>query len=348
MLLKLTADCAGEIRFTLQSEPKRSKVAMSEAPPLLVCSELLQDVISPAYTGPKPGYGALSKQKQFTRLAKRRLREFGALVDNGSLKHCVFLTGTLPGSTPSAFRALAEWSAWVVSRLSQWLRDRYPEALFFGVWEYQKRGALHMHLCVRVPSEEMAIKLKCAWKTRWIALLDGVARRSGVDMFARKNGDTWQKKRWIVKTDAQTVEKSVARYLSKYTSKGSGKARGKYVYSPSRWWFASQSLTSCAKSQRQVFVISKLTLADATACFEKVASELVASSAKSFPVFNKFDVRYSGVIALGPSVIGGVLVQQAVKILSVLGLSEKPIFVDPAAYWRDVGNFFGARILTCN
>jgi hypothetical protein len=348
MRLKLTADCAGEVRFTLQAEPKRSKVVMSEARPALVCSELFQDAMSKRYIGPKPGYGKLSKVKRFTSLAKRRLREFGALVDDGPLRNCVFLTGTLPGSTPRAFQAIAEWSSWIVSRLSQWFRDRYPGSVFFGVWEYQRRGALHMHVCVRCPTLEESTRLKCAWKRRWIALLDGVGRKSGVDLFERRNGDTWQRQRWIVRTDAQTVEKSVARYLSKYTSKGAGKARGKYVYSPARWWFASQSLANCAREQRQVFVVSQLTLVDARICFEYVGAQLVAASAKSFPIFNKYDARYSGVIALGPSVIGGMLVRQAVKILSVLGLSEKPIFVNPVSYWRDVGEFFAARILTCN
>ena len=343
--LQFTADCAGEIRLSVLQERKRSKVALAPQAPLLVCSDFLQDPISKGYKGPRPGYGLLPSDKSLTRLAKRRLREFGALVDQGGLEKCVFITGTLPGSTLDAQRALAQWTSWLTSRLSQWFRDRFPGAVYFGVWEHQKRGALHLHVCVRTQTPQEATRLKVAWKKRWISLLDGVSNRSGVDLFARKEGDTWQKKRWIVRTDAQIVEKSVARYLSKYTSKGNNGRLKVVGFSPGSWWFASQALRCNAREQRQRYTVSGCTLAHANAVFDSLASQIVSDSKVSYPLLSAWDHTYKGIIAMLPAAAAGALVRVVKSMLRALILDERPSFVDPAAYWDDVTRLFDAQLL---
>lgn len=345
MRLKLTTDCAGEVRLSLLEDLAKPRVSAPIAADSLVCSSFLQEGIYKNSTSQKAGYGRALDKRNFTSLAKRRLREFGALIDQGALENVVFLTGTLPGSTPAAMGAVAQWSSWVVSRLAQWFRDRFPGCLYFGVWEFQRRGALHLHVCVRTANSTEARKLKQSWKRRWLGLLDGVENRSGVDIFEKQKGGSWKFSRWIVRTDAQTVVKSVARYLSKYTSKGSVKARNAQVFSPARWWFASQTLSKTAAEQRTIIHVSKLTLSHATSLFESIAAKLVESTSKSYPVFSIFDARFKGLISLAPPAVVGVLMRELKFLLSAC-VPDTPLSSE--AYrnrWNDICSIFGGKIL---
>jgi hypothetical protein len=68
---------------------------------------------------------------------------------------------------------------------------------------------------------------------------------SGVDLFRRKQGDSWEKRYSQIKkraVDIQPVRKNVAAYLAKYMSKGCETVKSKKksnYYSPSRWWSKS-------------------------------------------------------------------------------------------------------------
>lgn len=196
------------------------------------------------------GFGAVGGGRQFTRLARLRIRELGAVINEGDLRSCVFLTGTIPGGTAECYQAVAAWSGWIVQAVSQWLRDNWQDVKFFGVWEYQKRGALHLHVCVRTTDERQANEVKRAWKRRWLSCLNHISRQVNFDFWQRASGSTWQFQRSITRTDAQTVEKGVDRYLSKYLSKQQ-KNCGKYSqFPPSSYWFASLNLRQEAKARR--------------------------------------------------------------------------------------------------
>ena len=298
MKLTLRANVAGELRLVTSAETTKPRPRIPLSDVLLVRDEVLQDSISVGHAHQRAGYGGAPLGRKFSRLAKGRLKEFGALADRVERQRSVFLTGTVPASTDQAYQALSRYSAWLVSRLSQWLRDRYPGAMFFGVWEYQKRGALHMHLIATCIDQKQARQLKFEWKKRWIALLDGVGKRSSVDMFERASGGSWSIARWITRTDAQTVEKSATRYLAKYLSKTSAVVAGSVAYPPSTWWFASRAFRDGANAGRFSICISRLNLSDSGSLFEHIGSILTAYAEKAYPIFNGWDHRYRGVIAL--------------------------------------------------
>lgn len=319
MRIRVAADVSGHIRLSLLPEAKRaSEAKVSEASPL-VYSKVLQDRIYPPQKAHRPGYGTLGRGRKFGSVAKGRLRECGSLLDNGPLKNCAFLTGTLPGGTAEAKRALAEYSGWVVALLSQWLRDTFPCVQFFGVWEYQKRGALHIHVCVRVRRHQDARLLRHLWKKRWISLLDAVKRKSGVDVYQRVQGDSWERARWAVRTDAQEVEQSVARYLSKYCGKSADKRRKKAAFPPVSWWFASDNLRELAKENRWVIECSSISLNLGVSAFEILAGELAGCANKCYPVFNRWDIRQRGLIAFLAPPAAKLVRQLLIQRLRTLG-----------------------------
>lgn len=345
MRLQLRTDAAGTARISVLADINSPRFQVLNAKRSLVYSNELQDRIYPDKKLAPAGFGALAAVKKFTTLAKSRLKEFGAIVDNGLLEHVVFLTGTLPGGTIEARKALAEWSGWVVSRLCQWLRDCIPGVQYFGVWEYQKRGALHLHLCARVRDTLQANALKQAWKGRWISLIDAVGRMSGQDMYMRMDGRSWQCARWIVRTDAQTVVQSVARYLSKYCSKTASKRRNQAAFPPSSWWFASKNLRESAKMQRLVITVPNMSLNGAISLFESMSGLAVGASAVSYPIFNKWDSRYMGVICLMPPCVAGIFNRIMQEVLRPLGAIKQLVDKDAPLTMSEIVEMFTARKL---
>ena len=310
MRINLNASAAGDIRVRLLGDKPKKPVPKRQPDALLVYCPELQDDIYPPVLRPVAGYGEVGKGRRFGSLAKSRIRDVGAVLDNGALSNVVFLTGTLPGSTQWAMLALSAWSAWIISRLGQWFRDKFPGCQYFGVWEFQKRGALHLHVAVRLRDPGEVRALKRCWRTRWVALLDKVGAKSGVDMFARPDGTSWQQKRGKIKTDAQSVDKSVARYLSKYCSKAQDKRRKRAMFPPASWWFASANIRTISKQLRYEHSISNLYLGEAHTIFDQIAGHIVATNAQAYRVSNPYDSRYQGLIAFLPGPAAGALLRQ--------------------------------------
>lgn len=310
MQIRLRANASGEIRLTCAPDKPPPGIAVGGLQRSLVGSTLLQDSIYTGYAAMRSGYGWTPDGRVFGGAARRKLKEFGALLDSGPLEHCAFLTGTIPGSTVDALMAVATWSGWLTSRLSQWLRDRFPGAVFFGVWEYQKRGALHMHLIVRCIDAIDIRRLMDMWKKRWCRLLDGVSTRAGVDVWARPDGTTWDAARWKVRTDAQVVERSCGRYLAKYLSKSACKVRTENRFPPSAWWFACRTLRQNAARDEIDISWTNIAPENAHENFSVMAGTICGAAAESFPLTNKWDHRQAGVIGLLPAAAGGVLVRE--------------------------------------
>ena len=303
MRLRLTCTAGGDIRLQcLRDVPDKRRIDTGDSA-LLVCSSKLQEMTTPAPKIVPAGFGRISSRNRLSAYAKNVIREVGSLLDNGPLRNLVFLTGTLPGSSPEALAAISAWSGWIVQAVSQFLRDRFGTPQYFGVWEYQRRGALHLHLCVRTRNAQEAQELKAKWKARWIRLLDSVGKRAQVDMYARADGGTWAETKWITRTDAQTVEKSVSAYLSKYLGKGSGKVRGRCEYPPSAWWFASLTLRREARSVRREVTVPLLHLGTSIELFEKLGSLLAASMRSCFSYVSPYDCQIKGLIGLGGPIL---------------------------------------------
>ncbi len=168
----------------------------------------------------KPGWGGLPKESRFGTDQRRAMLRAGAIVDKYAKGRQVLLTGTLPGSTNEANFALACWSGYAVNRLQQWLRRITPSMLNFAVWEYQRRGALHLHYCATYETEEQKQAIMDGFKPMWFRILSDISAKSGVDVFEREDGSSWADCMDAIQADSQQVERSVAAYFSKYASKG--------------------------------------------------------------------------------------------------------------------------------
>lgn len=200
------------------------------------------------------GFGLLPRPTTFGLNARRQVKRLAAVIDGlaEGPRDVIFFTGTLPGSTPGAMLALSQWSGFLAHRLKAWMHDIDSEYKCLFVWEWQKRGALHMHAAVYVKNITNRNRIYNEFKMQWIRLLESICERSGVDVFARGHGKgTWRGHYSKIRAEAEWVKKSVASYLGKYMSKAIGpvKDKAKFFY-PSRWWGSTQNLKDLEKAQR--------------------------------------------------------------------------------------------------
>lgn len=190
-----------------------------------------------------PGFGSLPRIRPFSLYGRRMMRRAGGAWDDSVPPSEVgFFTGTLPGSTQAAMRAIAEWSGYIVHRVKAWAAKYSPQKEDMYCWEWQKRGALHLHYCCRIPSPEKRASAIARFHRQWRKLLLKVSELSGVDLFERPGGETWKDDERFPRTDAQECLSSAAGYLAKYTSKGSG--QGFQGFCPSQWYGISRPLLS--------------------------------------------------------------------------------------------------------
>lgn len=229
--------------------------------------------------------GQDNRPTAFTRRARHTLLEAGAVMQSlcpsadlsSSAANARAITLTLPGSTPEAYRALAAYSSWLLNCLNQEIRDCGLPVYCFSVWELQKRGALHLHLCLGGNPEQVSMdfleQLGNQLITRWFELLKVMGtqrlisrggktgRLPGIDMFARsdkavqaRGGPTsWKDspKKW--QSDNQPIKKNIAAYFSKYASKNVTSGNKNNVlnaYSPSRWWACNSKVRAEIKKWR--------------------------------------------------------------------------------------------------
>jgi hypothetical protein len=170
----------------------------------------------------------------------------------------LFITATLPGGTDAAMKAIAEWSGWLVHSLKKWLFKIEKTALSLYCWEYQKRGALHLHYAVVIQGNAARERVLASVKTWWYSALCRVCDRTGVDLFERADGGSWRNRPEKIQVDAQVVIKSVARYLSKYLSKSVVGKPSSQLYCPSRWFGVSRSLSAIVR-ERTTEITARIT-----------------------------------------------------------------------------------------
>lgn len=175
--------------------------------------------------------------------ARHKILHLGGLFDHADKDRQLFLTGTLPGSSDASLEAFTGLAPYV-SKLVQTYLPRAiglsaKELRYLWVWELQKRGALHVHIAIELPSVELARELKAAWHGVWVQVLKAASEKADCDLFERRYGGSWAERSDIWKTDAGFVRKSIGRYISKYQGKGS---KGEERYFPPRWYGASSRL----------------------------------------------------------------------------------------------------------
>lgn len=251
-------------------------------PEPLVIREELETEGSPS-DEQKPGFGALPRKTRFGLNAKRSLLRAGGAVDKliKSPNEVIFLTGTLPGSTPEAIQTLARYSSFAIHRLKAWVNKYIPQKKDFYVWELQKRGALHLHYAVVCAEQPIRARIIAGFASQWGRILESVSEQSGVDVFARATGGTWRDRPDKWRFDAQEVRKSVAGYLSKYCGKDSGKvADGIKAYAPTRWWGVSRPLLEFCRELSGKTYIEFRHYKEAEFLFKKITRLLSGTAAK--------------------------------------------------------------------
>lgn len=165
------------------------------------------------------GFGGLGSKEAMSRHQSQSVRERVAAIDREfPRRKARFLTLTLPSVDIGAFRALAEWCSYAVNRLNVWLNRLVGDHARVSVWEYQKRGALHLHAVIggehvdRVSDETL--------REQWIEILKSIGHRSGANMFASSSGGSWLDFPEAIRVSSERPRKSLSAYLSKYMSKG--------------------------------------------------------------------------------------------------------------------------------
>lgn len=193
------------------------------------------------------GFGEEGKPRAFSLYGKRTMRRCGGAWDvSVAPREIVFLTGTLAGSTEDAMGAIARWSGYIVHRLKAWANKYASNKQDMYCWEWQKRGALHLHYCCWIPDPDKRSQVLSRFQKQWRRLMLKVSELSGVDTFEREDGSTWKDDPRYPRCDAQECVSSAAGYLAKYTSKGSGSVRSRFY--PSRWYGCSRPLLELMKS----------------------------------------------------------------------------------------------------
>lgn len=206
----------------------------------------------------KGGQGALSRPTSFTRNARHRLLEAGAIVDKDCGRDAWEITLTVPGSGREVMEAVAAHSGWLINRL---LRDvRKEKCLYwFYVWEWQSRGMLHLHLLVAGlgrSTKSVAHSVEYNW---WELLLE-LSEKLGIDLFRKNKRTTWKYRSHKWQSHTAPIQKSVAAYFSKYAGKGSSsKPAGfspKAPPCPSRWWGSSSHLKKRIQESRAKYSVT--------------------------------------------------------------------------------------------
>ena len=247
-------------------------------------------------------WGKEQRPKQFRWQGAEKIREGGGVIDRFVGKYSSsMLTLTLPGGTTEAKKAIASWSGWIVNRILQVMRrvpKDYPPLHWFFVWEHQKRGALHLHMCIawKVSARarrEIAEKVK----DKWFQCLLELQEKAGVDCFQPLGfRPSWRNKPEVWQWDYQEITKSVAGYFSKYCQKNSelnGQSNGvrnsrtkknrgtvrdasqsKNLYYPSRYWGSSASIKAWIKRLTQVMKIETYSDEDTERVYQNI---LIAS-----------------------------------------------------------------------
>ena len=169
--------------------------------------------------GFRRGFGRLGRKKAMSREQARNVRERVAAIDRRYCRRNTrFLTVTLPSIDPRAFRALARYCSYVVNRLNVWLNRLVGDHARVSVWEYQDRGALHLHAIVG--GNQVCKVTTEALRSQWVSILRDIGKLTGANMFLSSTGLSWLDSPDSIRVESAIPEKCLSAYLSKYLSKG--------------------------------------------------------------------------------------------------------------------------------
>ena len=260
----------GECRRKWIKSEKRST-------PTLDLTEKSQRILKPV--SKVVGFAActVSKPKNFGAKQGHKIRESGAALDilcNGQQSKARVVTLTLPADTCEAKKAIAAYYGYAINRIFQPVRDDYPECNnWFFVWEYQRRGALHLHIAIYHDDNQTSKQIGDRLIETWHDVLVDIGVKADCCMFTSKKKDRCTI-RSLHQNVNQEMKKSCGGYFSKYASKGeNGKERIKMerwskLYSPSRFWGSSQSIKNIVKENSFSFNLEMLNGSESMELYE--------------------------------------------------------------------------------
>lgn len=233
-----------------------------------------------------PGWGVHPRPTVFGRNARHRILECGGAFDQVLRESHTgsFVTLTLPGSSERALDAISLYSGYLLNLVLQVIRDNFSAPYFFGVWELQERGALHLHLFIAVPKNEYCYGTLDKIRQAWYRAMEVLQDTRGVDFFTHKEGEFCTTREYW-QADIQNVEQSPASYFAKYVGKQAnapsrrGQQTGNKVRYPSRWWCCSRNFKQLTDSMRfdvSIDAIDAKTANELFDAFNSFASDLEA------------------------------------------------------------------------
>lgn len=194
--------------------------------------------------------------KRFGNVQAQKIHECGAAMEMEMLdpSYCHVTTLTLPANNHAAFECLAAYSGYAVNRLFQPIRRDYADCnKWFFVWEYQKRGALHLHIAHYHHCQIIGAEIGQKLIDTWHKILCDISDNSGIWLLSDRCKGDYELKSWYQHL-SQPMRKSVAGYFSKYAAKANQNEENNYIrkfsemYPPSRFWGSSSQIKAIVKS----------------------------------------------------------------------------------------------------
>lgn len=262
----------------------------------------------------KRGYGASPLPRNFSAKSGQKIRESGAVIDlltRGNPSMCRVVTLTLPSSGHEAFQAISDWSGYATNRLFQTIRDKSNGCNYwFYVWEHQKRGALHLHICLYHQNKRMGESLGDELVSLWRDILCSISKFSGVDLLHSK-GFRRRVESHEMQNLNQEMYKGCGAYFSKYASKCAGRdiegfdngvnERNRLRYPVSAYWGSSQAVKRLVRENSLSFKFEGLDGTESeTARGEayELLSQFDIVSAKSFRFKKEIEYKGNGTLTI--------------------------------------------------
>ena len=230
-------------------------------------------------------------KKALSRYGKRQILRAGSCFSKDGDSERLLLTGTLPGSSYKAFRALSVFSTYATKTLSNWITRRSPGAAWMYVWEFQKRGALHVHFVVELPIAA-AKYVKEHFKDQWNRILRSICKLSGADLFAKTEKYSHSESK--TQADVTVCDREPSRYISKYISKGSHISKAFGQFPPKVWYQISRSLLRRLRDATITYEVEGLSYRQARKCEEDAISYLSNHAIAGYRRFDGACYAWSG------------------------------------------------------
>ena len=238
----------------------------------------------------------LPTRKYFRASGRIRVMECASIAERLYGKSAIFCTMTIPGSGWRIAAAIAGSSGKIINRVKQWFRDNLTDTYsFFSVWEWQKRGMLHLHCCVASNEREKLENLRQGLKQRWITLLQDISWDCRIDVFRKNSNWTWQDDLETCQMEAVWVTKSISRYLAKYASKCVSTQTRPRFFCPTRWWSTDRGTARLAAMERTEVLLRGFTGEVGMAVLESLAAVFRAKDSAMATFRNFCWIAYGGI-----------------------------------------------------